>query len=309
MSKPHIILHIGAEKTGSTTLQRSLSVLAPRISQTIRYPMDNELPDTDHGRHAGLVKASGCKWYWLSNNFEKRTYAIREAYKAEYFDKLRALAAASYEGGLTHLLLSEENLSSRLKITDVENLTNEFDKHFDNKTIVLLMREQFSAYVSQYSTFVRYGKTDEMRKYLLDHMHSEYFDYYHIIKKWEACGWAVELGLHSATAIPEFTNLLFKITGDKIEIPQNKTYENLSLTYHELNLMRHWNKLRFPKNKLFMKFFYILLRIARKSGTNPDYSQKFKDIKEEMCDHYHLGNSIIARKYFNRNNLFGSCQV
>jgi hypothetical protein len=49
--------------------------------------------------------------------------------------------------------------------------------------------------------------------------------------------------------------------------------------------------------------------MARNSGTIPDYSQKFKDIKEEMCDHYHVGNSIIARKYFNRDNLFGSCQV
>jgi hypothetical protein len=304
MSKPHIIIHIGAEKTGSTSLQQAFSQLSPKISKKIRYPGDDELPDTFHGRHAGLVKASGCPWFSQGKKFDERNYPIREKYKNEYFKKLENIALKSNKENWSYLLLSEENLSSRLKYDNIENLTKEFDKFSSKKTAVLIIREQFSAYTSQYSTFITNGQTDGMREFLKNHMYSIYFDYYEIVKKWEACGWSVLLGLYSSSVFSEFSRLLFKITGEQIEIDNFEKPKNISLSYLELVVMRCWNKFPFKRNRLFKKIFFVTLLVARKARWNPDYNLKYKDIKDEISDYYYSGNSKVALQYFGRTELF-----
>lgn len=108
MSKPNIILHIGAEKTGSTSIQKILSQAPQNLSEQIWVPSAVDLPDTFQGRHAGLIKASGCLWFWRDNPFEKRTSCIREEYREGYFKRVAELADRCARDGFKHIILSEE---------------------------------------------------------------------------------------------------------------------------------------------------------------------------------------------------------
>ena len=168
----------------------------------------------------------------------------------------------------------------------------------------MLIREQFSAYVSQYSTFISSGKSDSLKKFLIDHKRSDYFNYYEIVKKWEACGWDVKLGLYSSDAIHEFFNLVCQITGDKIQFSKSSYGENISLKYSELFFLRYFNKFSFLKKPVFKRFKFAGLKIARNIKCTPNYSQKFSDIQKEISDYYAYGNSMLAKKYFNRERLF-----
>jgi hypothetical protein len=300
MVKPNIILHIGAEKTGSTSIQKILSQSSAEPFGSILFPHPDELPDTFQGRHAGLIKASGCSWYWNDNSCKN----VHEKYRKDYFDSIDALAERCKNEWINHLILSEENLSSRLKYSEIECITNNLNVSFDKKTVVMLIREQFSAYISQYSTFISSGKSDSLKKFLIDHKRSDYFNYYEIVKKWEACGWDVKLGLYSCDAIHEFFNLVCQITGERLGYSKSSSGENISLKYPELVFLRYFNKFPYLKKPIFRRFKFAGLKIARNINYTPNYSQKFSDIQKEISDYYAYGNSILAHRFFNRERLF-----
>lgn len=300
MTKPNIILHIGAEKTGSTSIQKLLYQSPHNLSEKIRFPFPGELPDTFQGRHAGLIKASGCSWYWNDNSCKN----VHEKYRKDYFDCIDALAERCKNEGRNHLILSEENLSSRLKYSEIECITNNLNVSFDKKTVVMLIREQFSAYVSQYSTFISSGKSDSLKKFLIDHKRSDYFNYYEIVKKWEACGWNVELALYSSDAINEFLKLITKITCEQINLSTHNFGQNVSLKYPELFFLRYYNKFSFLKKPFFQRFKFAGLKIARNIKYTPKYSRKYSDIQNEISDYYASGNSMLAKRFFNRERLF-----
>jgi hypothetical protein len=304
MQKPNVILHIGAEKTGSTSIQKFLSQSQQHLSEQIGVPSEVDLPDTFQGRHAGLIKASGCLWFWRDNPFEKRTSCIREKYRQDYFKRVTALADRCARDGCKHIILSEENLSSRLKYNEIDCITNELNSIFDKKTIIMLMREQFSAYISQYSTFILNGKSDSLKKFLIDHQYSDYFNYYEIVKKWEACGWDVKLDLYSSDVINSFFNLVSQITGESLSYSSSSSGENISLKYPELVFLRYFNKFPYLKKPIFRRFKFAGLKIARNINCTPNYFQKFSDIQKEISDYYAYGNSILAQRFFNRERLF-----
>jgi hypothetical protein len=178
MSKPNIILHIGAEKTGTTSIQKLLASSPQSLSPKIRFPFEDELPDTIQGRHVGLNKASGCSYFWKNNPFENRTSSIREEYRKKYFEKVAELSKRCSHEKRNYLILSEESLSSRLKYSEIDCITRELSKSFDKRYIVLIMRDQFKAYISQYSTFIVNKKSDSLKKFLIDHQNSDYFNYH-----------------------------------------------------------------------------------------------------------------------------------
>jgi hypothetical protein len=148
------IIHIGTEKTGTTSLQHRLALSRAVLRQSgVLYPQS-----AGSKNHTRLVAAS------LDDNVIDNVKAHIMADRGEDEAELRKKFARDLNREMTEgpywqtLLLSSELIHSRLHTkTEVERLLSYFEAHVDEIHLVVVLRRQDKLALSRFSTAIRAG--------------------------------------------------------------------------------------------------------------------------------------------------------
>jgi hypothetical protein len=170
-------LHIGTEKTGTTSLQKFMAANRRLLSEEgVVYP---ESPGTDnHIALATLARRSRTE-LWDQLRIDDREQW--EAFRREFRQKFSAeLAGHSNQT----VVMSGEHCSSRLRTDEeVHRLLEFLDGFFDRITVVVYLRRQDDFLTSTYSTDVKNGGTQPLR--IPDEATITFrYDYWELLSRW-----------------------------------------------------------------------------------------------------------------------------
>lgn len=196
MARPSAILHIGTEKTGTTSLQAFLSANRAALEQNgFRYA---RFAGDDNHRALAAYASADSERDDLRQRFEITSAADLAGFRA----RLEAEAEAEIAAYPEHtFILSNEHCSSRL-ITpeDIARLKALLDRLFSRVEIALYLRRQDRVAVSFYSTQLLMGSPEARLLPEGDEL-DFYYDYEALLARWaEAFGRA---RVHPALFEPE----------------------------------------------------------------------------------------------------------
>jgi hypothetical protein len=205
-----IYLHIGTEKTGTTTLQdvaaKNRIMLANR---GLLYP-----------KFPGVLRHHGLTVYALPLGRRDVPHKMLrlpsdhsvDRYRYSFIDKLGEEIHASKCG---KVLLSNEHLSSWLKDPEyVDRLVTNLRSIADEIRVIVYLRPQYELVVSFYSTAVKAGSPAPIR---LDRTEEDFrFNYERMLNAWEAAAGAENMHVrlfskdkfHGGSLIADFFNVL-----------------------------------------------------------------------------------------------------
>jgi hypothetical protein len=148
------VLHIGLEKTGTTSLQATLANNRARLAeQGILYPVS--LGERSHVKAYMFASQSG-------PDPMKAQFGLTGADDVEVFREMLAdNLAREIENARPRLVcVSNEHCSSRLlALEEIERLKSLIERHCERTTIVVYLRAQGEMLRSSYSTYLKTGGT------------------------------------------------------------------------------------------------------------------------------------------------------
>jgi hypothetical protein len=179
MNKPEIVLHIGTEKTGTTTIQTFLTANREKlIADSILYP--SSPGGSNH------IKLSA---FALDDNkieSVRRNLGVVDSSTLSLFRRgfLKDLVNEVSSVKCEKIILSNEHCHSRLKSVQEISILKDFLRQVSNNiSIVVYFRRQDELAVSRYSTEIRSGfQPDSIFPFHPNIPY--YYDYYKIYKNW-----------------------------------------------------------------------------------------------------------------------------
>jgi hypothetical protein len=175
-----VVVHIGVEKTGTTTIQSFMS------NNRIALAKHGFLYPTAPGdqNHVGLAILAADRpdmIYGLFSFLGLPPDIDVDSYTRQMLIELQKEAATSE---CHTLVLSNEHLSSRLQSeVSLENLKRCLSHFADVIDVVIYLRRQDEAVLSEYSTLVKTGHT---KGFTLKGSHMKKFDYAALLDRWSA---------------------------------------------------------------------------------------------------------------------------
>lgn len=177
-----LILHIGQEKTGTTTLQHCLyqneSILNRHgicLSHTLDLPNNRALPVCFQNRKDN--------YFFLKGISDSEDYkAFRQSILTSFKDEV-----ARNKNSFHTMIVTSEHLQSRVKkSTDIERLAQFLKPLVEEIVIICYFRKQSSKVPSSYSTLIQTGGTvsfEEFVRRCVSPQNREY-NYFYFANKW-----------------------------------------------------------------------------------------------------------------------------
>jgi hypothetical protein len=180
------IVHIGTEKTGTTSIQEFLYQNRKKLKaagfhfiqsageQNNRilpaYCIDDDKPD-DFFRDLGLL-----------------TLEQRIEFKREFIKKFEG-EIHSVPGNIHTVIISSEHFHSRIRTeAEMDNVYRLLSTYFNEFKIICYLREQVTTCTSGYSTNMKTGGMESLETYLQRCNPKNYFyNYYDMLGNWERC--------------------------------------------------------------------------------------------------------------------------
>ena len=227
-----LILHIGGEKTGTTTLQRYLSANSARLLADFRLLYPAKPPLLFKAAHFPLINTlmPAAPLEFMRDHVVVAPDTMREA-----------LAAMVAEAKPERVVLSAEHFSSRMSLADIRRLA-EWIKNmglFDAVRVVFYVRPQDDLAVSAFSTRLRVG----WRGWISEARYNPdnpYFNHFRTAELWASCFGGAAMMVRSydrasADIVRDFL-LAIGVPADDPETPaprlnQGFTYEGLRLLH------------------------------------------------------------------------------
>jgi len=303
-------LHIGTEKTGTTTLQNFLyknrSIL---LENGILYP-------TTPGKlnHIDLVACSAQLDNW--QDIRSRLYGL------DYSKFLKFKDAASYRQNFLEkleeeiaqvpadkIIFSSEHLSSRLySKEEVEALRQTLSELFQEISIIIYLRRQDDLLVSAYSTKVICdGRTEPISELPDPETVNNYYDYKNILDKWESVFGRENIIVRRFAKQNLVENNLMKDFVDAAQISWDDRFEavppqNLSYGVENLEMLRLMNKHvpRYDGDRLNPQRRYLMQYIKEYQGGS--YSLVSKAFRKQFLESFSDSNAYVAEHYLRRDD-------
>jgi hypothetical protein len=294
-----LYLHIGIEKTGSTSIQDTfkkfrfdLLDIGVDYPDVFKFSNHVELSVITQGDEVSeLTSVVG-----FSLDSTQRNIQIEE-----FKNRLRTYVS---ESKCDVFVFSNEHLHSRVKTQQQVSILKDFlYSIFDEIEVISYFRNQVDLYVSHYSTSVKGGETDVLSFPSHDASINHYYSFTKIIKLW-SCFDKVSLHvfdkgtLYKNDVVYDFS----KIIDSKIEDVITPIRSNESLDGDCLELLRIFNKnLPFIKNGKVNVDRYKLVEILEKISSNKRL-QVDLDRAKDFNDFFLKENNMLSSLY-NLNNL------
>lgn len=299
-----LILHIGSEKTGSTSIQNFLySNKAALQSQGIYVPSFMEKQNSDlvisclnEGKYDEYLLKHG-----IYNSFQ------REAYNKKVKRRV-AKELSCLDNSIDKVIISSEHFHSKLTDKEeVKRLLSFMRDYFTDISVVFYVREQSSLVISSYSTIVKSGNvrinyiTPNLETFIDQWCRKDnhFYNYKTVLDKWDA---ALEKGgidvgifntkfLYKGCVVQDFINRL-GINSKKLKIPNIR---NESLTSFGVGVGRVVNMI-FPAHSIYSPVRNVLFKFVNRVPLGEKLKineSKVKIIKEEFEE----SNNYISSKY------------
>jgi len=180
------VIHIGTEKTGSTSIQNFL--LENRqalIQEGFYYP--KSLGALDHRKvSAYCLENNQQDDFFKLNNLSslKEIEQFKDKLKNDLNKEIKALPS-----NIHTVIISSEHLHSRLKSpSEIQNLHDLLSHHFESFEIICYLREQLDTCISFYSTALKSGNAINFENHLKNcQPNSHYYNYFTLLSLWENC--------------------------------------------------------------------------------------------------------------------------
>ena len=236
-----LYLHIGTEKTGTTSIQKFLSNNKKLFNKKI-------LPIETFRLNENTMN-SRILPYLFENNEDKsiNKELLKDNDKngslSLYIEKIKH-EIRNNNSELNEYLISSEHLSSRLlDLNQINTLKIFLNKVFDKIKIIIYVREQSSMAQSAYFTSVFNGYNEPFNDYILNHVNlaNKYFNFDLMIKMWEEIFGKenIILKIYDDKYYNDLIEDFFMNFNIKLTIPKNLKKENQSLNYFQTELLKN----------------------------------------------------------------------
>jgi hypothetical protein len=174
-----LYLHIGTEKTGTTSLQQFLRKNRDVLAENgILYPSS---PGTGNHTALAVIALDDSRRGPLRRMVGVTTVEELQEFRAKF---QRDLAAELAGGTYRKVIMSNEHCSTRLNSDhELEYLRDIFRSHFDNIYVVVYIRRQDDYLLSSYSTHVKNGATDAA-SLPEDEKEMARYDHWQLLSRW-----------------------------------------------------------------------------------------------------------------------------
>jgi len=303
--KPIAYIHIGLEKTGTTTLQEYFHINRDQLAQD----KINYLKSPGHRNHTDLAayaydKTLGDLIVQKGLDTEESKKAFRDAFIQRFNTEINSVPKNN------HLLVSSEHLSSRVfSKNEIRKLIRLFSNHGYQVKVIVYLRRQDQYLLSTYSTWLKCGATAELNKKAYKRKR---YDYLTLLEMWEEVVGRENIiakiferrRMHNNDLIEDFMQILnTKTTADYSPVPSNL---NKSLDMNKLLFLKLMNRIvpeavDKQKNPLRGELISALEQMP-----NYDKLQLPAELSEEIIEYYKEDNLTIRKKYFPalEGNLF-----
>lgn len=305
-----LYLHIGAEKTGTSTIQEFLLQNKTRLLEQGFYYL--HMP----GRNEYRDLATCCIDYEKTDDYLRQKKIVSLAERKSFNKRTRAefiRAIQNIPSSTQNVILSSEHLSSRLT-TDVEvlRLRDILKPHFDSIEIVFYIREHTSKVCSAYSTRIKSGGIRSFKRFLNEYIQLDRDNYDARLKSWESAFSFENITLkiyhkyHSNHGlIHSFAKCIGFETRRDFHLPQEPN--NSSLSARALSLLRFINLFYPIQLKRIDKISTMHRHIIRYLSQNIT-GKHIALNNSQRCqieEHYRKSNEAVRQRYFpNKKDLF-----
>lgn len=294
-----LILHIGTEKTGTTSIQKFLMINRELLnSNNILIPKTISLPNGNHRWAPTFAFDDDYEDDFTLWKFEKN----KDLRKKLIDEKLKEFKKEISMSNANICIISSEHFSSRLtNIENIKKLKKLLSSLFDEISIVLYIRQPIEAAISLLSTAIKSGC---VRKDLDLNKFSNSFNNLKIIKTWETIFSKKNFKIKLFDKVEFVNNDLIqdfccecniKITS-RFTIPEMK---NKTLTLDQMKYLNYLNQY-FPK--------FINGKVNTKRGKLTEFiiknfksSNYFLPTKKDyqlFQEHFADNDDFIKREYF-----------
>ena len=293
-----IFLHIGAEKTGTSSIQRFFKANRDILrSRSILY---SKVAGFENHMALSAAAQNDEKMDDLRMVFELDTPAKVREFRTSLSIKL---AEEARESGCSTLVFSGEHCSSRLVgVTEVEMLAGILRPISRDIVVVVYIRRQDDFLCSSYSTDVKSGFTGEITLPSAQLRQARY-DYYELLRRWSSvfgrenilCRIYDTDRLKGGDVVEDFVDTMGLAMDDDYVRPPRV---NESLDVAALEFLRLFNKTvpRFKDNKVNRQrgnIVQMLEKISNGPGPSlPDFQLR------EFMEYFRRSNALVANEYF-----------
>lgn len=324
-----VIVHIGTEKTGSTSIQKYLYQNRRRLNKAGFHYLQSGA-----ARNSRAL-ASFCTSDHKGDDFLASIGVVsskeKAKFKRDYIKDFR-VEIKSLPKHIHTVIISSEHLHSRTNSHEEVNTVYELlSPLFSKIKIVCYIREQLATSVSLYSTAIKSGKVTPFNKFLLNCKPDNiYYNYYEMLNNWNNIFGLESLDISlfdSKTFVNEdlLDDFTSKIHPELIgKLDKNIKVENESLTYPGQVLGKAINKvfswdcpeqvLGKAKNKMFsknskktglsfirIKCLEIVYKKCKGVGELPSINTK-----NDIYNKFKESNEKLRRKYFPNSDVLFS---
>lgn len=298
------IVHIGTEKTGTTSIQSFL------------YQNRGKLQEK--GFHflqcAGETNNRALPSYCLNDDHQDdffrnlgiTTLEARLAYKRQFIADLEN-ELAGLPSHIGAVIISSEHFHSRIQTeAEMDNVHRLLSTYFSEIEIVCYLRDQPSTCISYYSTVLKSGSTSSFAEFIRHcRPNNTYFNYWRMLQNWERCfGFdALNVSLFSSehflngSLLDDFTAKIDPQLVGALDLSVQN--ENESLNPSGQALLRAIN-LAFPLRTLRPELQTLQEQCQRY------ISQQFRgkgrqlsaESQGEICAAFAMGNESLRLRYF-----------
>jgi len=308
--KPGLILHIGTEKTGTTTIQEFLhlnrnllagmGIYFPKsIGVRNHRPLASWcLPDNRNDIYLRMNNLTGCH--------------ERKAWKVAFIEKFEE-ELVHMKPEIKRVIISSEHFSSLLnQPSEIETLKLLLDKWFSHIKVIVYLRRQDLLAVSLFNTAMKAGLRQKSIFVGFSPQY-KYFGYKNLLDKW--CLVFGKGSIHPCIfekwewknndLLADFRNICRIPEGLNYKLPEDKNL-SYSETTHEVAIL--FNSLF--KNDLSGNDLNTLRKIRHQlmETVNKKYPGPGKNpLRQEAVDYYEIfkeSNNIVAQEWFGREKLF-----
>lgn len=313
-----LIIHIGTEKTGTSSIQEFLFANPKALARSgIAYltsPMESakrimnsrcfatycladEVTD-DHVRSLGITE-----------------HRARQAWKERLRHSFKkAIQNLAYD--VNTVIISSEHFHSRLHSEqEIHRLAELVKDHFSRIELVAYLRRQDVVAVSHYSTICRSGGT---RRNILPQVDKDnnYYNYYRFINRWVAVfgkeGIRLRVfersALRNTDVVDDFLDTTDISLGDGAIVRPKPRNESISAVAQEVVLVFNRYFPRFTEGDQWKDFLKLRQKlIAQLQATHPGHP-KLPSRSDALAFFrtFDDSNAKLAQEYFNRSQLFNS---